>query len=47
MLTDVVRLLSFKRLGGYLVFVLNNVCSSKVEAKIPSVRTFDYWRLLL
>ena len=44
------RYLAFKRLGGYLknlVLVLNNVCLSKVNAKIPSVRNFDYWRLLL
>ena len=30
-----------------LAFVLNNVCSSKVKAKIQSVQTFDYWTLLL
>ena len=29
------------------MFVLHNVCSSKVKAKLPSVRIFDYWRLLL
>ena len=40
------RYLAFKRLGGYLknlVLVLNNVCLSKVNAKIPSVQNFDYW----